>query len=207
MKYFSKKTMKLFALCATIIMILSFFSACSLSPDVSDDTGTTESVSDTDGDELSLDEVTLTGIIDGDTVRVQRASGETIRVRLIGIDTPESVNPDASKNTESGKVASDYLKRELPVHNTYYLEYDKEREDKYGRTLAYLWLTDKPEQPNNKEYVSTYMLNAILLKNGYATTMTIEPNTKYSSVFEEIKNEAKENGVELWTASDLQNWS
>lgn len=52
-----------------------------------------------------------------------------------------------------------------------------------------------------------YLYYAMLLKNGYATTMTIEPNTKYAKMFDEIKNEAKSNNVELWTATDLDNWS
>lgn len=201
-----RKIMKLFALCATIILLLVNFSACTNHSDISSETQTEIETTEIQK-KVELEEVTLLRIVDGDTVLVKKTSGESIKVRLIGIDTPESVNPDASKNTESGKIASDYLKKELPVQHTYYLEYDSEREDKYGRTLAYLWLTDDPADTDNKEYVSTYMLNAILLKNGYATTMTIEPNTKYAKMFDEIKNEAKSNNVELWTATDLDNWS
>ena len=206
MKYIIRKTVKLFALCATIILLLVNFSSCTSSDDVTSEPQTEIETTEIQK-KVELEKVTLLKIVDGDTVLVEKDSGESIKVRLIGIDTPESVNPDASKNTESGKIASDYLKKELPVQHTYYLEYDDESEDKYGRTLAYLWLTDDPVDPDNKEYVSTYMLNAILLKNGYATTMTIEPNTKYAEVFEEIKSEAKSNNVELWTATDLDNWS
>lgn len=155
-------------------------------------------------EETNLEKVELVRVVDGDTVIVRKEDGNNIRVRLIGIDTPESVNPDNSKNTVSGKAASDFLKSKLETGKDYYLEYDVEREDKYGRTLAYLWDTDRSQ--SDKEYIASHMVNAMLINEGYATTMHIEPNGEYAKVFDEIKNNAKENKKELWTAKDTH-WS
>lgn len=218
MKKQGTNKLKFLSLCIAIMMLIASFTSCKGKSDVSDSSNANnvsnvseqETVSQTEENKEQLEAVTLVRVVDGDTVVVRRDSGETIKVRLIGIDTPESVNPDTSKNTESGKTASDYVKRELPVNQTYYLEYDEEKEDKYGRTLAYLWYTNDIIEPENDEYVSVFMLNAVLLKKGYATTMKIEPNVKYADMFERIKNNAKESKAELWTAADfsnLQGWN
>lgn len=218
MKKQGTNKLKFLSLCIAIMMLIASFTSCKGKSDVSDSSNANnvsnvseqETVSQTEENKEQLEAVTLVRVVDGDTVVVRRDSGETIKVRLIGIDTPESVNPDTSKNTESGKAASEYVKRELPVNQTYYLEYDEEKEDKYGRTLAYLWYTNDVIEPENDEYVSVFMLNAVLLKKGYATTMKIEPNVKYADMFERIKNNAKESKAELWTAADfsnLQGWN
>ena len=220
MKKQGANKLKFLSLCVAIMMLIVSFTSCKGKSDVSNSNNANnvsnvseqETVSQTEEnkEKSKLEAVTLVRVVDGDTVVVRRDSGETIKVRLIGIDTPESVNPDTSKNTESGKAASEYVKRELPVNQIYYLEYDKEKEDKYGRTLAYLWYTNDVIEPENDEYVSVFMLNAVLLKKGYATTMKIEPNVKYADMFERIKNNAKENKAELWTAADfsnLQGWN
>jgi micrococcal nuclease len=155
-------------------------------------------------EKTNLEKVKLIRVVDGDTVIVRKEDGNNVRVRLIGIDTPESVNPDNSKNTVSGKAASAFLKSKMEAGKDYFLEYDVEREDKYGRTLAYLWDTDHTQ--SDKEYIVSHMVNAMLINEGYATTMQIDPNVEYSKVFDEIKDDAKENKKELWTAKDTH-WS
>ncbi|MBS3198959.1 thermonuclease family protein [Turicibacter bilis] len=60
--------------------------------------------------ELNLERVTLKRVVDGDTIIVFDESQNEIRVRLIGVDTAESVHPDESKNTTEGALASDYTK-------------------------------------------------------------------------------------------------
>lgn len=114
-------------------------------------------------------------VVDGDTIIVDIA-GEDTRVRLIGIDTPESVHPDASKNTAAGKTASEHTKQLLTGKDVY-LEYDNEKYDKYDRVLAYVYLDGE-------------MINAQLLEDGYAVTMTIPPNTKYADLFEMLEQNA-----------------
>lgn len=155
-------------------------------------------------EKTNLEKAKLIRVVDGDTVIVRKDDGNNVRVRLIGIDTPESVNPDNSKNTASGKAASAFLKSKMEAGKDYFLEYDVEREDKYGRTLAYLWDTDHTQ--SDKEYIVSHMVNAMLINEGYATTMQIDPNVEYSKVFDEIKDDAKENKKELWTAKDTH-WS
>ena len=125
-------------------------------------------------------------VVDGDTIIVDRDGKET-RVRFIGVDTPESVNPDESLNTEQGAIAADYTK-ELLTGQQVYLEYDKERTDKYDRVLAYVYLSD-----------GETMVEEELLNSGMARTMTIEPNTKYATYFEQLEAAAAEKKIGIWS--------
>lgn len=148
---------------------------------------------ESEASEVQLEAVTLIRVIDGDTILVKNSSAAELRIRMIGVDTPESVNPDENKNTEEGRAASKYTKSMLKEGSVYYLEYDEEKTDKYGRTLAYVWLRSDVTNNKDKEYIKENMYNAILLANGYATTLKIPPNTKYSSVFNQIEKDAKIN--------------
>ena len=67
---------------------------------------------------IQFEEVTLKRVVDGDTIIVLNKNKEELRVRLIGIDTPESVHPDADKNTAEGQLASDYTKSQLKKGQT-----------------------------------------------------------------------------------------
>jgi micrococcal nuclease len=124
-------------------------------------------------------------VFDGDTIFVL-TDDTGVRVRLIGIDTPESVHRDGGKNTEYGKIASEYTCNLLEGKEVY-LEYDADIYDDYDRTLAYVYLDDK-----------TTMVNRLLLQNGHAVTMTITPNTKYADEFYKLQSAARDAGVGLW---------
>ncbi len=115
----------------------------------------------------------LVRVVDGDTIIVNYEN-ENTRVRLIGINTPESVHQDESKNTQEGVIASDYVKELLSNVNVVGLEFDIEKYDQYDRILAYVYLEDGT------------MLNAHLLSEGYADIMTYKPNVKYLDYFESI---------------------
>lgn len=110
-------------------------------------------------------------VVDGDTFVVD-FNGKEEKVRLIGIDTPESVHPDSSKNTAAGVTASEYTKS-LLTGKSVELEFDVQERDKYGRLLAYV-------------YVDGYMLNKKLLQDGYAVIATYPPNVKYVDDFKAI---------------------
>lgn len=110
-------------------------------------------------------------VVDGDTICVLIGGEEEI-VRLIGIDTPESVHPDKEKNTEEGNTASEYLKN-LIEDEYVQLEYDIQTTDKYGRLLAYVYHDGK-------------MVNEMLLESGHAELMSVPPNVKYQDRFYEI---------------------
>ena len=96
-------------------------------------------------------------VFDGDTIAVLKDNKE-VTVRMIGIDTPESVNRDQSKNTPEGLEASLWLHERLKGRQIY-LEYDEQRIDRYGRDLAYVWLED-----------GKTLMEDELLKNGMAVT-------------------------------------
>lgn len=115
-------------------------------------------------------------VIDGDTIQVMYENQES-SVRLIGINTPESVHPEAEKNTEAGKAAADYLREKLAETETVWLEFDEQQTDTYGRLLAYVWL-----EPDTADV--SKMLNVQLLEEGMAEVMTVEPNIRYKAVFE-----------------------
>lgn len=125
-------------------------------------------------------------VVDGDTIIVC-IDGEDIRVRLIGVNTDESVAPEeyGKENTEEGIIASDFTKK-LLTGKSVYLEYDVEKEDKYGRTLAYVYTEDMQ------------MVNALLVSNGLAELCTIPPNVAYSDYFFSLLQEARENKVGFW---------
>lgn len=125
-------------------------------------------------------------VVDGDTVDVN-IDGEEVRVRLIGVDTPESVHPDENRNTDEGKVAADWM-RELLDGKKVYLEFDVAETDKYGRTLAYVYLEDRKT-----------MVNKLLLENGLAQVMTVPPNSKYSDEFYKLQTRARKAGSGFWT--------
>src|SRR6478736_9024754 len=103
-------------------------------------------------------------VVDGDTVIV-RAGGGALRVRLLGIDTPETVDPDRPVGC-FGPEASAYTKH-LLTGRSVTLVYDRELHDRYGRLLAYIYLGGK-------------FVNAALVELGYARTMSIPPNTAHA---------------------------
>ena len=134
-------------------------------------------------------EATFVRVKDGDTYVVKAENNdEDIIVRLIGVDTPESVAPSSysKENTEEGKEVSDIVKSKLHEGDTVFLEFDASTEDKYGRMLAYVYLEDGT------------MMQDWLLENGYARTATYPPNVKYTDHFTEIQHKAAENNTGLW---------
>lgn len=141
-------------------------------------------------------EATVVKIVDGDTIVVNYSNQEH-KVRLIGIDTPESVNADESKNTKEGVIASDFLKSILFVGNTVYLEKDVSDTDKYGRLLRYVWLNPQADINNDTDFES-YCLNAIIMCNGMAKPMSIEPDTKRKDLIANFYDTAVKDKVGLW---------
>ena len=95
-----------------------------------------------------------------------------------------------------GKAASDFTKRELTGRRVW-LEYDAEPTDRYGRHLAYVWLTSPPESADEAS-VRQGMFNARLLTGGYARVLSIKPNTRYGELFARLEREARRAGIGLW---------
>ena len=125
----------------------------------------------------------VTRVVDGDTIEVL-LDGVTEKVRLIGIDTPESVHPDNSKNVPYGKIATAFTKEKLDGKDVE-LEFDVEERDQYGRLLAYV-------------YLDGVMFNKTLLDEGHATVTTYPPNVKYVDIFTEAQTAARDAEKGLW---------
>lgn len=149
-------------------------------------------------EKCDLEEVQLVQVIDGDTIRIIGSDNLEYKVRLIGIDTPESVHSDASKNNEFGTMASEHTKEMLKNVDTLYLEYDVLPTDKYNRVLAYVWFSSDASNISN-------MLNARILSDGYAMDKVYEPNHKYAKQFEAIRTRAMETNTGLWQYPEYYN--
>lgn len=122
-------------------------------------------------------------VVDGDTV-ILNIDGKKTRVRLIGIDTPESVAMDESRNVKQGKTASEYTKQ-LLENKKGRLEYDDEKQDVYDRKLGYLFLDDE-------------FINEKLLKEGMAKLYTKTTNQKYSERLKKAEQYARDNKKGFW---------
>lgn len=157
-----------------------------------------ETVSQSDKDENvgTLTECTVVEVVDGDTF-IGDFGGVQKKIRLIGIDTPESVHADDSKNTIYGEYASQYTKEILKESDIVYIEYDESVYDKYGRTLAYVWLDNDTSDISN-------MLNAKLLSEGYAYDKVYQPNDKYADEFEQLRIYAESTDVGLWNDAGFE---
>lgn len=121
----------------------------------------------------------VTRVVDGDTVELENGQ----KVRYIGVDTPESVDPRKPVQC-FGKEAS-VKNEELVLNKRVRLEKDVSETDKYGRLLRYV-------------YVGDTFINLELVKQGYASAATFPPDVNYSGVFKEAEKEARENGRGLW---------
>jgi len=121
-------------------------------------------------------------IVDGDTIHV--TIGDRLeKVRYIGVNTPEIHHP--KKGAEAGGRQARDLNRELVFGRRVRLELDAQERDRYGRLLAYVWVGD-------------VMINAELVRRGYAQVMTVPPNVRYQNLFVKLQREARETGRGLW---------
>lgn len=133
--------------------------------------------------------------VDGDTLRVVLDGGAEESVRLIGIDTPESTN----QKEPWGREASELTKSLAPIGSEVYLEYDAEARDRYGRLLAYVWL--EPTDTGAESAVRSKMLNARIALAGFASPLTIQPNSKYAHLFARYVIEARDGEAGMWDPS------
>lgn len=143
----------------------------------------------------TFDEGIVTNVVDGDTIDVC-VGGETRRVRLILVDTPETKHPN--KGVEYyGIEASEYTNNTL-LNKTVYLQKDVSDADRYGRYLYYVWLTRPSTNEPTKEEVAKHCFNSLLLENGYAQLATFPPDVKYVDFFKTRQEIAKTNKYGLW---------
>jgi micrococcal nuclease len=127
-------------------------------------------------------EGTVVRVVDGDTIHVQLAD-RVEKVRYIGVDSPEIHHP--VKGEEPGGRAAASVNRGLVEGRRVRLEIDVRTRDRWGRLLAYVWVGDT-------------MINAELIRLGYAHVMTVPPNVRYQELFVKLGREAREAGRGLW---------
>ena len=125
-------------------------------------------------------------VVDGDTIRV-RLDGRTERVRYIGVDTPESVKPGTPVQCYAKRAAA--ANAALVAGRSVRLVGDVEQRDRYGRLLAYVY-----REPDGA------FVNAQLVRDGYARTLTIAPNVAHARQFAQLAQTARRSGRELWRA-------
>ncbi len=122
-------------------------------------------------------------------MRLRFASGDEV-VRLLGVDTPETVDPNRPAQC-FGAEASTFLSQLLPAGHHVLVVRDAQTRDAFGRLLAYLFLDSD----------GTFV-NLELIRNGFADTLSIEPNTTYQSEFATALRIARGSRVGLWGSCD-----
>lgn len=134
------------------------------------------------------DYYTVIRITDGDTFVVDDGTKKGMKVRLIGVDAPESRKTGKKEIGFFGKESKEYLEKIL-ANTRVRLEYDVNKYDQYMRVLAYVYSED-----------GTF-LNAKMVEEGYAQVMTVPPNVKYSELFLKLQQSARLKNKGLWSAT------
>ncbi|NDI37226.1 thermonuclease family protein [Chengkuizengella sediminis] len=131
---------------------------------------------------------TITNVVDGDTIKV-KLEGKEETIRLLLVDTPETVHPNKPIQP-FGPEASQFAKDTFPKGKKVQVEIDVSKRDKYDRLLAYLWVDGR-------------MFNEMLLEKGLARVAYIyPPNVKYVDQFQETQEEARQEGIGIWSIED-----
>jgi len=145
--------------------------------------------------ELSPNELSPNGtvkyVVDGDTIDVLLDVGDgpiEERIRLIGIDTPETVRPDFPVEC-FGPEASAFVQELLPIGTPIRVERDVVARDDFGRLLGYVYRTD-----------DGLFVNETIVRQGYATPLSIEPNTTFEQVMVDAARAAESDDLGLWQA-------
>lgn len=136
-------------------------------------------------------------VVDGDTVRLN-VNGVEENVRLIGIDTPETVHPQRDVEPY-GPEASTFTKRLLEGHSVW-VELDVQERDNYRRPLAYLYLENANGdwEYNGRTYLQA---NLEIARAGYADQLTISPNVRYANLYRDAVAAARAGGHGKWEAA------
>ena len=147
-----------------------------------------------------LHPVSVVRVVDGDTIVVHAADGRNQRVRLIGIDSPEvhasdKLRRDAQRSGRDaaaiqalGAKASEFTKKYLAGRQVE-LERDVTPADRYGRTLAYVWVGEE-------------LYNLVIVRDGYAGLLTLPPNVRYAGVLAACHRTARESRRGLWALNE-----
>lgn len=134
---------------------------------------------------VNAESVTFVKCVDGDTAVVKLDNKET-KIRFLAVDTPETKHPTKGKE-KGGQTASDYTCNSLKQAKKIEIEYDPKstKEDKYGRTLVWLYLDGELFQKD-------------LISNGYAEVAYIYGKYKYVDELCSLQSDAIKNKLGIW---------
>lgn len=137
---------------------------------------------------------TVVYVVDGDTIHVQ-IGNRVEKVRYIGVNAPEIPHPHAPAearrrlrhfpHTVAAGEAAKRVNLDLVAGKHVRLELDRQQRDRYKRLLAYVWVGDT-------------MINAEMIKRGYAELMSIPPDFRHRALFTKLQQEARAAGRGLW---------
>jgi endonuclease YncB( thermonuclease family) len=186
-RIFSKRTTKIINIILLLaIFILGYFNKKSGDIKINDPSSAenilnvSSQLSPTDAPAKdNLQKAKVTRIIDGDTIEIDNSH----KVRMIGIDTPETVDTKRTKGC-FGKEASSFTKESL-FGKDIFLEKDVSDKDRYGRLLRYIWTNGT-------------LFNEILVLQGYANTSTYQPDIKYQGLLLAAESKARQEKAGLW---------
>lgn len=137
---------------------------------------------------------TVIQVVDGDTIDVE-IGGRTERVRLIGIDTPETRRPDTPIECY-GPEASAFTSSLLAAGTEVRIERDVVGRDDYGRLLGYVHLLDNGSEGDGDDV----FVNMEIVERGFARPLTIEPNSTFAREFAAAARRAERSDLGLWAA-------
>jgi micrococcal nuclease len=140
----------------------------------------------------------VTYVVDGDTIHVQ-LGGRIEKVRYIGVNAPESAAGNRATggrqhhlsifpHTPAAGDAARRINLDLVGSRSVRLELDRRRRDEHHRLLAYVWVGDT-------------MINAEMVKRGYAQVMSVPPDFRHRALFVRLQAEARAAGRGLWQAA------
>lgn len=157
-------------------------------------------------DASQLTAATVARVVDGDTVHVT-LDGQDATLRLIGVDTPETVDPRGPVGC-FGREASTFTKHLLSVGTQVWLERDVSETDRYGRLLRYVWIAFDATDPRFADLVGLdgvedgqlVLVNQLLVGQGYAASSAYPPDVAYQTTFVDDQRAARDAGRGLWGA-------
>lgn len=169
-----------------VILFLLLYSYSFQSTEVTDQSAYSNQPTQAIPSQAALELFTVTEVIDGDTIRTSSGK-EELTIRLIGIDTPETKDPNTPIQC-FGEEAGNHL-QELLADETFYLEPDLTQADKdrYGRLLRYLILEDGTN------------INLEMIRDGYAYEYTYQVPYKYQLEFKQAEKQARDQSIGLWS--------
>lgn len=135
-----------------------------------------------------MTEATVVRVVDGDTLQVKIDGGKK-KVRLIGINCPESVAQEQWRNTEEGADAASFTKSVLSEGDVVWLQADYNDVDQYDRLLRYVWI-EKPIDRFDEDEVATKMLNGILVCEGFAEARVYGKDDLYADTLDDLERQA-----------------